>query len=243
MIRFFQYPMSRVAAIAVAGLGVGSQSAFTQENLELQELQINFKSAVNRVKVLQVKLEESQVRSKTLTESLASSNQQSKQALEKYETLRSVLSGLGIDSLLGSGTMDASNKRLLDVLAELKRTKESNQKLADLFEQIDQDLAPDKLDSISARKKMDNFRAENQDAAKTDFELVAVKEDLALCILKVNPNQVLPEGTTFEIQQEDGTKITGYTIDSREEYICLSYQLEKNLKQPKVGQIARIIAQ
>ncbi len=245
------------AAMGSAGVCRGQQ----QGGFELLELKTTLEASARKINDLETQLAAQKAQQAALSQSLASANTQTAQAKESYERLRSLLEGLGITALEGSG--DQVRERLIAALSDLKLLNEQKKKLTDSLVSLSEaSLAYAKATPSAdnnASRRLDETLASVEstvraasasgagDESQIDLhqaKVLSIKPEIGVGVLNVGSKDGVRVGMPFSIYREDQPIAKVLVVDVRKSAAGVVVQEILNSKDSiKVGDRGTIDAE
>jgi len=254
--------LSRTSALAATAIVFTMMPVLQGQvpvQIELEEARIALSSAQEKVRKLQEALVNSEKLQSAVADSLAVANAEANQYRETYQSLRVQLEGLGV-SLLDDKNGRGLEKRLLEVLSDLKVTRDENQLGRSLLGKLKEGciaFAQTAISSdVNARAALeeqlratDNFlvgvqppglETSSGPSSIQDSRVVSTKDDFHLAVLNVGSHHGVKVGMPFQLYRKDKPLGRVIVVDVRDSICGAVYQESLDKSGLKIGDIAKV---
>jgi hypothetical protein len=229
---------TRRLVLCVGFFGVVSVQA--EESAEQMELQSNLRASASRVRELEGRLKVASQQAQTAAAGMASASKHAAESQERYEALRSAVSGIGIAGMDEKG--ESLQQRLLTALAELKVARERVNILETALAQAAEQLnAPEGKSSVA--DIINKALTQNGSTFSPSAMTVAdVKNESGLVIIQVPQNGAVRAGGKVSINTQKGSKVEGLVVEVRDAIACAVVdQSLAIMNPPSVGDSVELV--
>jgi chromosome segregation ATPase len=222
------------------GLCGAANMVVAEESAEQIELQSNLRASASRVRELESRLQVASQQAQTTAAGMASASKHAAESQERYEALRSAVSGIGIAGMDENG--ESLQQRLLAALAELKAARERVTALEAALAQAAEELnAPE--GKAAAAVTINKALTQNGTALSPNAMAVAdVKSESGLVIIQLPQNGVVRAGGKVAINTQKGSKVEGLVVEVRDTIACaVVNQSLAVMNPPSVGDSVELV--
>jgi hypothetical protein len=210
---------TRLMAVCVWVCVAANLKVQAEDSLELIELQSNLKASASRVRELESRLKIAAQQTQTAAAAMASANKHAAESLERYEALRSAVSGVGVAGIEGDANGESLQQRLLVALAELKASRERAAQLETSLVKVAEYLnAPD--GKVDAQNAVNAALSMNGAASLAAMTVADVKSDAGMVVIQTQGMQAVHAGAKVTINTQSGEKVAGFVVEVRENVAC-----------------------